>query len=108
MTVKSTAFSQSWGLDPREAPHLRDLVLWVYSSLVALRPVLRREIGAALQRWPQTPCFGEGPAAMLEVVRAVALGFRRPLSEVHRRLLREVLLPMYQVQGVVPHVRDVQ
>jgi hypothetical protein len=74
---------------------------WAYRSAVASRRSLRRQLGgllaAAAAELSPPPCLG----AALEVLHNVLNGLNKP-RPAHKRLLQELLLPLYRAWPELP------
>lgn len=89
--------SKTDGTHPQEEwPYLRDVLLWLYEHSVARRAQLRSLVGRVLRAFSKFSHRNVPVAPLLQVLGPIIRGFRAPLTQEHKSLLLEVLLPLHR------------
>lgn len=94
--VRAIVFRADGQATQEEWPLLRSLLLWAYAGYSGRRAQLRGLVGRLLRNASSFMHKSSPVQPLLGMLVAVIRGFGSPLSQVHRSLLLDILLPLHK------------
>ncbi|KAG9392480.1 Phosphatidate cytidylyltransferase [Carpediemonas membranifera] len=86
--------------DTRELDYLKTALHRIYVEATAYRPLIRRQMNAAIHTFMATSQPFSGIPEFLEIYSSIINGFSMPLKPEHASLFKQTLLPLHKADNI--------